>query len=78
MWTISKVFIQFFTIFLLFDALIFWPRGMWDISSPTRDRTLTSCIGRRSLYHWNAREVPHFYKILIAIFKQWDYVKGTF
>ena len=37
----------------------FWPRGMWDLSSPTRDRTLTYCIGRRSPNHWTTREVPN-------------------
>ena len=31
---------------------------MWDVSSPTRDQTHTPCIGRRSLNHWAAREVP--------------------
>ena len=31
---------------------------MWDISSPTRDQTRTPCIGRRSLNHWTAREIP--------------------
>ena len=36
----------------------FWPQGMWDISSPTRDQTHTPCIGRQSLNHWTAREVP--------------------
>ena len=58
MWTIFKVFIEFVTILLLLYVLVFWPRGMWDLSSPTRDRTRTSCIGRRSLNHWTAREVP--------------------
>ena len=33
-------------------------RGMWDLSSPTRDRTRISCIGRRILNHWTTREVP--------------------
>ena len=36
----------------------FWPRGMWDLSSPNRDWTRTPCIGRWSLNHWTAREVP--------------------
>ena len=36
----------------------FWPRGMWDLSSPTRDRTRTPCIGRRSLNHWTSRDAP--------------------
>ena len=36
-----KVFIDFVTILLLFYVLVFWPRGSWDHSSPTRDRTCT-------------------------------------
>ena len=36
----------------------FWPRGMWDLSSLTRDGTHTPCLGRQSLNHWTAREVP--------------------
>ena len=31
---------------------------MWDLSSPTRDPTRISCIGRRILYRWTPREVP--------------------
>ena len=58
MWTIFKVFIEFVTILLLFYVLVFWPRAMWDLSSRTRDRNCTPCIGRRSLKHWTAREVP--------------------
>ena len=38
--------------------LLFWPWGMWDLSSQTRDQTHTPCIGRRSLNHWTARKVP--------------------
>ena len=60
MWTIFKVFIEFDTILLLFYILVFWPRVMWDLSSLTRDRTCTPCIGRRSLNHPTAREVLHF------------------
>ena len=33
MWTIFKVSIQFVTILLLFYVLVFWLRGMWDLSS---------------------------------------------
>ena len=43
---------------LLFYVLVFWPQGMWDLSSPTRDPTHTRCIGRQSLNHWTTREVP--------------------
>ena len=42
----------------VFYALVFWPRGIWDFSSPTRDRTWTPCFGRQSLNHWTGREVP--------------------
>ena len=35
------------------------PRGTWDLSSPTRDRTHVPCTGRRILNHWTTREVPH-------------------
>ena len=52
-----KVFIEFLTILLLFYVLIFWLWGMWDPSSPTRDQTCTSWIGRWSLKHWTTREV---------------------
>ena len=34
------------------------PHSMWDLSSPTRDRTHNPCIGRWSLDHWTTREVP--------------------
>ena len=45
---------SFFLFGWLFGAM---PRGMWDLSSPTRDRTHTPGIGRQSLNHWPAREV---------------------
>ena len=35
----------------------FWPWGMWDLSSPTRDRTRAPCIGRRSFNRLTAKEV---------------------
>ena len=37
---------------------IFGPKSRGIISCLTRDRTRTPCIGRRSLNHWTAREVP--------------------
>ena len=58
MWTIYKASIEFVTILLLFYILSFWLWGMWDLSSLTRDRTCILCIGRWSLNHWTAREVP--------------------
>ena len=34
-----KVFIEFVTILLLLCVLVFWPRGMCELSSQTRDQT---------------------------------------
>ena len=41
----------------------FWSRGMWDLSSPTRDQTRTPCIGRCSLNHWTAREALNWHPV---------------
>ena len=41
-----------------FYGLIFWPWGMWDLSSPPRDQTHTPCIEKWSLNHWTSSEVP--------------------
>ena len=35
-----------------------WLQGRWDLSSPTRDWTLSPCIGRQSLNQQTTREVP--------------------
>ena len=59
MWITFKFFIEFVTILFLFYVLGFSPRGMWDLSTPTRDQTATSFIERQSLSHWTTREVPH-------------------
>ena len=37
---------------------------MWDLSSPTRDRTHVPCIGRQILDHWTTREVPILFVLL--------------
>ena len=58
MWTMFKVFTEFVTASCLFYVLVFCPRGMWDLNSPTRNWTHMSCIGRHNLNHWTAREVP--------------------
>ena len=55
-----KVFIELVTILLLSYALAFWPRGIWDLSSPTSDQSSTPCIRKWSLNHWTIREVPGF------------------
>ena len=58
MWTIFEVFIQLVTVLFLFPVLLFWLRGLWNLSSPTRDGICTPCLGRRSPKHWTTREVP--------------------
>ena len=40
--------------------LVFWPQGVWDLSSQTRDWTCAVCLGRRNRNHWTTREVPLF------------------
>ena len=37
---------------LLFAVLVFWPGGVWGLSSPTRDGTCACCVGGWSLNHW--------------------------
>ena len=41
-----------------FYALVFWPLGMWNLSSLTRDQTHISSNGRQILHHWTTWEVP--------------------
>ena len=53
-----KSLLSLLTVSLLFYVLVFWPWGMWQHSSPTRDRTCTPCIERWSLSHWTTWEVP--------------------
>ena len=36
----------------------FWLRGIGVLSSPSRDRTCTACVGRWNLNHWTIRKVP--------------------
>ena len=44
------------------------PCGMWDLSSPTRDRTRVPCFGRRILNHWTTKEVPSFFCVCNTLF----------
>ena len=58
---LKKIFIEFVTVLLLFYVLDFWPWGMWDLRSLTRDWI---SIGRQNLNHWNTRKVPRLDDIL--------------
>ena len=64
--TIFKVFTEFVATLLLLYTLVSWLQGIQDLSSPTRNWTPTSCIGRWSLFHWIIREVP-----LISLLVRW-------
>ena len=46
-----KSFLKFVAIWLPFYAFVFWPRGMWDLSCPTRDQT-------RIPLHWKVKSQP--------------------
>ena len=65
-WTIFKVFTEFVSKLLLLYNFVSWLQGIQDLSSPTRNWTPTSCIGRWSLFHWIIREVP-----LISLLVRW-------
>ena len=47
----------------------FLPWGMWDLSSQTRDWSLTPCIGRQSLRHWITKEVSLNLIVVVVIFQ---------
>ena len=49
-------------------VLIFWPWGMWSLTSLTRDWTYTSCVGGRSLNQWTIREIPAVSSIISVFF----------
>ena len=60
-----KAFTEFVTILLQLYVLDFWPWGLWNGSSPTRDSTCTPSIGRQSLNHRIIRESPNLiFKIM--------------
>ena len=59
-WTILWVFTEFVTILLLLYVFIFWPQGIWNLISLTRNWTHAPYIGRRSLNHRTTKEVPRW------------------
>ena len=44
--------------FSSFGPPMYLPRGMWDLSTPSRERAHVACIGRGILHLWTTREVP--------------------
>ena len=59
-----------------FYVFVFWPWGMLDLSSLTRDRTCTPCTGRQCPNHWTTRELPAYYisKLCFSLPTQDHYV----
>ena len=51
---------------------------MWDLSSPTRDQTHTSCIGRQSLNHRTTREVPNLINIYQVVFSDQNVLQDKY
>ena len=37
---------------------VFWPQGIWELTSRSRSWIHTLCTGRQSVSHWTARKVP--------------------
>ena len=58
MWIMFKVFIELVQHSFCFYILGFWLQAPWNLSSLTRDRTHTPSVGKKSLNHWTAKEVP--------------------
>ena len=69
-------------------VLVFWPWGLWDHSSLTKDWTLTLCIGRQSLNYWATRKLPkigtfteqkglNFDKVQLVYFSFMEYASGV-
>ena len=51
--------------FFFFNVLVFWPRGRWDLSSPTRYQTYTLCIKRWSLISWTTKTTQTIFLIAV-------------
>lgn len=49
MWTILKFFIEFVTVLFLVYVLVFWPWGIWGLSSPTRVELTSPALEGREI-----------------------------
>ena len=52
----------------VFTFLVFRLPGIWDPGSLTRNQTRTPCVGRQSLNHGTAREVPLIFFFFFTLF----------
>ena len=55
-WAILKVFVEFFTILLLFYVLILWLQDVWDLSPWPGLKPTAPALERQSLNQWATRE----------------------
>ena len=70
---VVRILLQYCFCFIFWDFFsfliyLFWWKGIWDLSSPTRDPAHIPCIGRRILNHWTTGEVP-WILLKVEIFK---------
>ena len=70
--------LQHYFCFIVFVFVLFWPQGMWDLSSPTRNQICTLCIGRWTLDHWTSKEVPGLTFIILFLLVNLDFVYSLF
>ena len=56
--------VTFVCLFCVLLVYVFWPLGMQDLSSPTRDQTHVPCIDWWTFNHWATREVPILFEYL--------------
>ena len=62
--------LQYYFCFMLyvgFFFFFFWSWDIWNLSSLTRNRIHTPCIGKWSLTYWTTREVPRNSKRCLEI-----------
>ena len=50
-----------------FMFFFFWLQDIWYLNSPTRGQTCTPCIGRQSLNHWTAKDIPSVSFIILTL-----------
>ena len=72
MWIIFKVFIDIVIMLLLCFLLVFGQEACGRVLAPWSGiEPTTACIGRWSLNHWSAREVPLIYFLTQPIQSEW-------
>lgn len=55
-----KGFIESVITLLLIYVVVFWLRGIWDLSFLSKDQTHAPCIRRRIVNHWTAKSFLNY------------------